>query len=473
MIRGSLPSTIRTDPLKFRQLLHNLVTNAIKFTPDGSVNICAEIKSVAGQEGLEIQVVDSGIGIPRDQIDQVFAPFTQLRSGTRRFSSGAGLGLSISRQLTDQLGGTLEVQSAVGIGTVFTLRMNCECQVGSSLTYRQFLERRKSASRSPVRSAVNRLNGMQVMIVDDDASHRRLFQLYLEQRGATTLMAAHGEEALELMEDHRVDLVLVDIQMPVMDGIETAVQLRRRGFRKPVIGISAQAEASPGCEDRELGFSGWLQKPIDSRSLDRLLERLLRDHRSCVFPEESRSVQARTPTRWLESVPAGSGTNRPMDGRLAPIVLTVQVPELGSGQAGQHWLAHPAHPLENGHAVAPAIGERTASRYDPGSSWPAQTAHTSWPVGWEGIEEVESLFLESLHKKLDDIRMSPLGRRDPLVRQFAHWLKGTAPMCGFQGFSRSVVELEAALESQCGQSCMSRLLEIEAIAEAFEKSAAR
>jgi len=459
-IPHALPSTIRTDPLKVQQLLHNLVSNAIKFTSTGSVYLGAAMGKADGGRCLEIRVVDSGMGIPQDQIERIFTPFFQLPPVAGRWSSGTGLGLAISRHLADQLGGTLEVQSAVGTGTVFTLRLNCEGQSDSSLTYQQFLERRQVESRRPVRSETNRLSGWQVMIVDDDAAHRRLFQLYLEQRGATTLQAEHGREALQLFEEHRVDLVLVDMQMPVMDGIETMVQLRRQGFRKPVVGISAQADVSPGCEDRELGFSGWLQKPVDSRSLDRLLARLLRDEAIREPFSAGTSPPKRSLPKRADSVAPGTEMRRPLNGQPTP---TVQVPAVGCPVAGHRWLAHSAHPVKNGHAARDGSVLPSAEA----GNQPAQTAHSSWPVGRKRFAEIRPLFLATLRNKLDDIKECPLGRRGPLLRQFAHWLKGTAPTCGFPHFSRCVDDLERALEKHGDPSCISQLEEIEAIAESF------
>lgn len=453
---GPLPTKLNTDPQKFQQLLSNLVANAINFTSAGSVHLCAEMNKMEGQDWLEIRVVDSGVGIPADQIERVFAPFAQLPAEPGRFSNGVGLGLTISRQLAGQLGGTLEVSSVVGEGTVFTFRMSCECPPGERLTYQQFQKGRESAARRPVRNETNRLSGMQVMIVDDDSSHRRLFQLYLEQRGATTLQATNGMEALRGIEKHKVDLLLVDMQMPVMDGIETTVQLRQRGFRKPIIGISAQAEASPGCEERELGFSGWLQKPIDSETLDRLLARLF-PARLVTIPSENKFAAAH------------DGVKGPM----APLALTVQLPEMGTLKGGNHSglrrLAHPAHPIESGQATAIPGLHPNLGRPHQAIDRPAQTDHSSWSADVQGIEEFGPLFLETLRNKLDDIRKSSLEERWIALRQFAHWLKGTAPTCGFGEFSQSVTALEMALQSQCEASGNSTLLEIEVIAESLGK----
>ncbi len=138
-----------------------------------------------------------------------------------------------------------------------------------------------------------------------------------------------------------------------------------------------------------------------------------------------------------------------------------------TGHSGLRWLAHPAHPIENGQAAA--IPGRSTNLVRPYKTVnrPAQTAHSSWPADGRGIEEFGPLFLKTLRNKLDDIKQSSLDERGTSLRQFAHWLKGTAPTCGFSEFSRSVTALETALQSQCETSCNSTLVEIEMIAESL------
>ena len=464
VIRGSLPSVIRTDPLKLQQVVNNLVANAIKFTVAGSVNIYVETVTMEQVEYLDIRIIDSGIGIPQDELRQIFNPFIQLKSNPDRTSGGAGLGLAICRSLADMLGAQLEVQSAVATGSVFTLRLKIEtADRVSRLTHREFIERESPDARLPVRSETNLLSGLQVLIVDDDASHRRLFQLYLENRGARTVQAENGKRALEIVKRHRVDMVLIDMQMPVMNGIETTINLRQMGFAKPIIGISANSEASPGCHDGNLGFSGWLQKPVESRALDLLLSRLLGVNSILASAGEMRLV-SRPPAP--QERPAVGDLKLPGDAAME--TRCVQIPDLGQQRPVLQYLVHPAHSGEFRHTGSP-VGKKTV-RSAGGSvgNGPAQTVHPSLSAGEAEFADLAPLFLETLCNKLDEIKESCDGQRHQTVLQFVHWLKGTGAACGFHEFGGPVLELERAMKNGGDVSSACYLLEIETIANAIQ-----
>ena len=468
VIRGSLPRVIRTDPLKLQQVVNNLVANAIKFTVAGSVNIYVETVTMEQGECLDIKIIDSGIGIPQDEIRRIFDPFIQLKSNPDRTRGGAGLGLAICRSLADMLGAQLEVQSAVATGSVFTLRLNIETadQV-SRLTHREFVERETPDSRLPIRSEINLLSGLQVMIVDDDASHRRLFQLYLENRGARTVQADNGKRALEMVKRHRVDMVLIDMQMPVMNGIETTINLRRMGFTQPIIGISANSEASPGCHDGNLGFSGWLQKPVESRALDLLLSRLLGENFILASPGKMRFASGPPSPQGRPVCQTDIGILELTDDS-AMETRCVQIPDLGQQRPVSQYLVHPAHSGEFRHTGSP-VGKKKARSADGAvGNGTAQTVHPSLSAGEAGFADLAPLFLETLRNKLDEIKESCDGQRHQTVRQFVHWLKGTGAACGFHEFVGPVLELERAMKNGGDVSCGCYLLEIETIANAIQ-----
>ncbi len=309
----------------------------------------------------------------------------------------------------------------------------------------------------------NLLSGLQVLIVDDDASHRRLFQLYLENRGARTVQADNGKRALEIVKRHRVDMVLVDMQMPVMNGIETTINLRRMGFTQPIIGISANSEASPGCHDGNLGFSGWLQKPVESRAFDLLLSRLLGIN-SILASAGEMGLVSRPPAP--QQRPAGGGLELTDDA--AKETRCVQIPDLGQQRPVSQYLVHPAHSGEFRHTGSP-IGKKTV-RSAGGSlgNGPAQTVHPSLSAGEAGFADLAPLFLETLCNKLDEIKESCDGQRHQTVQQFVHWLKGTGAACGFHEFAGPVLELERAMKNGGDVSCACYLLEIETIANAIQ-----
>ncbi len=470
IIPGSLPSAILMDRLKLQQLLNNLISNAIKFTDVGFVNIYASLLRQNEGDCLEIKIVDSGLGMSAEQLPQIFSPFIQLplnsgQSHSGQSHSGAGLGLAITRDLTEVLGGRLAVESAVGTGTVFTLQLKIEIADGAvSMTHHQFSETNDLEKPGVARSQHNLLSGLRVMIVDDDVSHRRLFQLYLENRGAETCEAINGQQALEVVGREKIDLVLVDMQMPVMDGVATTRSLRERGFRQPIIGVSAHSESFPGLDGVRQEFSGWLQKPIDSRRLDLLLNRALQERAGRLAHEK--------PNGYGESV-VGNSPEGMVDGNTIletsdQQITAVQIPDVGDAVPALHYSVHSAHsgknccrgPLVSGDLVDPNRVQR--------SGGPAQTFYPSWPACADGFADIVPLFLETLRSKLDEVKNRGENSGDDVIKSFVHWLKGTAATCGLGEFAAPVEELERAMRERDDASCSVQLLEIEAIAEAFE-----
>ncbi|WP_197525516.1 hybrid sensor histidine kinase/response regulator [Pseudobythopirellula maris] len=263
---GAAPDWVHSDPKRLRQVLVNLVGNAIKFTHEGSVRL-----AVSGSPGeLVFEVIDTGIGMSDDQIESLFAPFHQADSSVSRRFGGTGLGLAISQRLARMLGGDITVASRLGEGSTFKLTLAlAEDQAAPP----------PGAPREGALAAADdeppRL-GCRVLVVDDRHDIRFLAGRILENAGADVDYAENGLHATELVErmlnaGSPPDIVLMDMQMPAMDGYEATARLRSMGFRRPIIALTA--DAMQGDMDRCLksGCNAYLSKPIATAEMLRMV----------------------------------------------------------------------------------------------------------------------------------------------------------------------------------------------------------
>ena len=286
--KSEVPEVIETDPDRLRQILMNLVGNAIKFTEVGSVQVSARLQSGPAPR-LVIDVIDTGLGIAAESLERIFAPFVQADSSITRRFGGTGLGLSISRQLARLLGGDLTVVSGLGRGSIFTVSIptgsleNIPMLSGSAC---DMLAERPSAARQ----ASSKLPPCRILLVEDGATNRKLIRLVLERAGATVRCAENGRAGIDAAEAESFDLILMDMQMPVLDGYSAARELRRRGHAAPILALTAHAMSGDMQKCLDAGCSGYLSKPIDpqrllqaiaealgSNSVDETLEILARD----------------------------------------------------------------------------------------------------------------------------------------------------------------------------------------------------
>jgi signal transduction histidine kinase/ActR/RegA family two-component response regulator len=262
---GDIPEQIESDPHRIKQLMMNLVGNAIKFTQQGGVTIDASIETHGENSLLKFVVTDTGIGIADDKLAAIFDPFVQADSSVTRRFGGTGLGLAISRSIAEALGGDLTVSSQSGVGSKFTATV----ATGGLVTKRVA----ETASNKPVSditsggSAGYDLTGVRVLVVDDGATNRKLIHLLLERRGAQVSMAENGAIALLAATEHEFDIILMDMQMPVMDGYTATAELRRRGFGAPIVALTANAMKGDREKCEQAGCSDYLSKPIDGDTL--------------------------------------------------------------------------------------------------------------------------------------------------------------------------------------------------------------
>lgn len=261
-LAASLPARLKFDPVRVRQCVGNLISNAVKFTEAGEVNVHVSMPKTGPNAGLvQVRVTDSGIGMDDETISRLFSPFTQADGSTTRRFGGTGLGLSIIRRLSEMMGGGVTVKSTPGEGSAFVLTFAAE-PAASIVAAPQFEEGTRSAARVT--------GPISVLIVDDVALNRKVSRLFMEHQGWTVAEAAHGGEALELLARQRFDVVLLDMHMPVMDGPQTLARIRACGedwSGVPVIALTANAMSGDRERYLELGMDGYVPKPIDQREL--------------------------------------------------------------------------------------------------------------------------------------------------------------------------------------------------------------
>ena len=271
---GPAPATILTDPTRFRQVITNLVGNSIKFTEKGGVRLLTRLDRSDARPRLVVDVVDTGIGMKPEALQRIFDPFTQAdNSITRRFG-GTGLGLSISRQCATALGGGLTVKSEYGKGSTFTLAIDAGPAEAIELFDPLSEETPKSAARN-ASSSVVRLKPARILVVEDGTSNQKLINVVLQRAGVTVELANNGQIGFDMAMATQYDVILMDMQMPVMDGFTATRRLRQEGCKLPIIALTANAMKGEEEKCRAAGCSGYLSKPIDVDLLLRTLAELV------------------------------------------------------------------------------------------------------------------------------------------------------------------------------------------------------
>jgi len=270
-----IPATIRTDPTRLRQILVNLVGNAVKFTERGGVTVAVRLdRSVPA---LVFEITDTGIGLAPRQVETLFQPFTQGDSSTTRRYGGSGLGLVISRRLATLLGGDITVRSRPGEGSTFTVTIDPGPLDGvSMLSAPRPLEATGTAPRDGVSAA-----GLRVLLAEDGPDNQRLIAHVMRRAGAEVEVVENGRAAIDALESARsrgreCDLVLMDVQMPVMDGYAAVSEIRARGFVTPIIALTAHSLPEDRQRCLEAGCDEFLTKPVDRATLVRTCVALAR-----------------------------------------------------------------------------------------------------------------------------------------------------------------------------------------------------
>jgi signal transduction histidine kinase/CheY-like chemotaxis protein len=268
-VGDNVPDNLIGDSLRLRQILINLIGNAIKFTAQGKVVTRVQMKSLEGGVAhLVFSVSDTGIGISPEKQAALFQRYVQADVSTSRRYGGTGLGLSICKSLVELMGGSIGVRSEDGKGSTFSFELPCRVQ-------EQVMEKKPEEAVSPAGALAGA--GLNLLVAEDNEHNQLLIELLLKRQGAQVTMVGNGAEALNAMNAGAFDLVLMDLEMPVMGGFEAVAELRRReggnGKHVPVIALSAHAADEQRDNCIAAGMDDFLTKPIDLKALQALLRR--------------------------------------------------------------------------------------------------------------------------------------------------------------------------------------------------------
>jgi len=394
VFEGHIPRQIKTDPLRLRQILVNLVGNAQKFTDAGSIELWIYCQPAAKTDGsciVRFSVTDTGIGLTPEQTAKLFKPFTQADQSTSRRFGGTGLGLSICKSLAHLLGGDVTVRSRPGVGSTFTVIIDGGCIDGIEM-----LSVRGEADLAPRAVAevapVIHLSG-RILLAEDGPDNQRLISLHLKRAGASVEVAENGRVAVDRVRNEPFDLVLMDMQMPELDGYAATSQLRDRGCKLPIIALTAHAMAEDRDKCLKAGCDDYLTKPVDKVKLLETVRKHLDRFAAVPAPAADASHPATSPPLMLPS-PAAA----PASSQLA------------------------------------SDGERLTSAYaaDP------------------DMKEVLEEFVANLPTKVS--KLADLLARQELeeLRRLAHQLKGAGGGYGFPQLSERAAALEAQLKAAAG-----------------------
>ncbi len=249
----NLPPIVELDKTRVNQIITNLLGNAIKFTDEGSVHFEVS-KGITEDSKVEVifKIEDTGIGISNDLRDRIFKSFEQASTSTTRKYGGTGLGLSITKQLVEQMGSTIYLESEPGHGSLFYFSLNLEA---------------KKELEVNVQSKDLDLSGYNVLLVEDNQMNILIAQRLLEKWGLEVDLANNGEEAVNATANNNYDLILMDLQMPVMDGYQATKEIRKQGFKAPILALTASAMFEKATKMEDAGLDGLITKPFNPHDL--------------------------------------------------------------------------------------------------------------------------------------------------------------------------------------------------------------
>ena len=307
--RTALPEIISTDPTRLRQMIFNLAGNAIKFTDQGKVTLACRYLPDNAQSMLQIDIIDTGIGMEKDKLNNIFDPFVQADSTTTRRFGGTGLGLTISKRFAEALGGDITVDSEPGKGSVFTISIPTGDLSGVKFLEPAELEQ-ETLNYADQNNMAWKFPDARVLVVDDGSENRELVRFLLEDAGLSVDEAENGKIGADKALAQPYDVILMDVQMPVMDGFSATRLIRKKGLDIPIIALTANAMKGFEQQCLEAGYSGYFSKPINVDQFMDLMAKLL----------NGKSVQKKTSTNLHISEKTGTSTPGSPVSTLPPIV---------------------------------------------------------------------------------------------------------------------------------------------------------
>jgi PAS domain S-box-containing protein len=390
---GPVPELVQSDPVRLRQIVTNLVGNALKFTERGGVKV---VLALCGHQ-LHLDVHDSGIGIPADKLESIFEPFTQAESSTARRFGGTGLGLTISRNFARALGGDITATSELGKGSVFHVVLD-----PGPLQGVRMLSPAEATAATATAEATEGTHWVfppaKVLVVDDGEENRDLVRLVLEEVGLSLDIAENGEIGMNKVLAGRFDVVLMDVNMPVMDGPTATRKLRERGAKLPILALTAHAMKGFEQELSAAGFTGYLTKPVD---IDALLAHL---------------GQLLGGTRQAGPKPAAPRSDPVVDATLQPGAMAPSSPVHGP--------------------VVSRLAEHPRLRV------------------------VVRKFAQQMPERMSAIEQAWSERDFTTLAALAHWLKGSGGTAGYDAFTAPARALELAAKAQDDREAQVRVVEL-------------
>ncbi len=300
-VQGLVPEVIESDLVRVRQILINLVGNAVKFTHKGGVKLVVRLDSNDAMEHryLYFDVIDTGIGVPREKLELIFEPFNQADTSMTREYGGTGLGLTIAKRLALLLGGDIEVLSEVDKGSRFSLRLYAgELRPATLRSYEHNESKPNPKLSNGAGPQVGTDMSLRCLVVEDVKFNQLLMGALLRRAGATVVLAGDGKEGVERAleaesKGEPFDLVLMDMQMPIMDGYEATRRLRAAGFSRPILALTAHAMEGDRAKCLQAGCTEYITKPLDRARLLSVCRRLVDLERArAALPREERKQRA-------------------------------------------------------------------------------------------------------------------------------------------------------------------------------------
>ncbi len=253
---------VNSDPVKFGQIVTNLIRNAYKFTDKGSVEVSFSEEEIGEFVNLVLVIADTGIGIPADSLEMIFDRFAQVETGLKKKYEGTGLGLAITKKLVERLGGKISVQSEVGKGSTFTVEMNLEVV----RQYENVAENSRPA----------KVEGNRILVAEDNRLNVMVLTKLLEAKGLHIDVVSNGKEAVEACAKNEYDLIFMDIHMPGMDGIEATAKIREAGITTPIVALSANVTNEAINDARRAGMEDYITKPFTREGLEEVIFKFLK-----------------------------------------------------------------------------------------------------------------------------------------------------------------------------------------------------
>jgi PAS domain S-box-containing protein len=474
---GELPDVILMDTVRLRQAIINLVGNAIKFTEKGCVKIKAKL--IPGEKtllGIEIQ--DSGIGISQDAIARIFEPFAQADTSITRQFGGTGLGLSICLQLAKKMGGEVKVTSELGKGSQFLFTLD-PGPIGKVSQVDQHSVRELAAKqRAAKKHDTLKLPKSRILVVDDGEANRQLASLFLKRAGAVVETAENGKIAVEMASAKHYDAILMDMQMPVMDGVTATREISRLGIKTPIIALTANVMHDDEVKCREAGCVGFLEKPI---KMERLIETLTK----IFVTNKPRSFELDSMNSEVEVIAAGEQTTEELSparsnasstrraSAVEPALVSASTSQTHNGRNKASMnLGNPSSSDDSRNLSAKSISLNTASNADtqrqfaehvPAVQSSLPPIESFLPMDDLEIYEIVADFTERLRGKIVEMRSLLEQGEFAMLRELAHWLKGAGETVGFREMTPPAAKLEAHAKQNNFEECNTHLREIESL----------